>query len=237
MIVPTFHPDRVALGKPLQTHETETIPIYMNISECQTKLYFTSQQKKCKISIDCYRKSLGLTEKYDILLTIFDIENNDVFNFFREQLIPITYKIKKRMKMTIKNPSCKIYQLQENRTMKEIDIYDNATNKEFIATPVIEMTSIAKHKNVISFNYKIKELHISHGDYPEKDICPICYQLPEGNSVILACYHSFCVECISSWFHIKKCCPLCRSIVSLDDVITTPKKESGEISHIKTQSR
>jgi hypothetical protein len=214
-----FHPDQIVLGNPIFHNNTETINIYSkshSVEGNNSPLLFSTSPKKCKLSIDTYRKELGLTHTKDYVLTIYDIENEtpcentsyDVFKFFRDQLTSIYFTIKNRHKIIIKNPSCKFF-------MNKIPIdIDTILDKTLLCKPVIEMISIEKKLTDVKFNYKIKELSIIENTF--ENLCPICLT-DIKNSVLLPCKHIFCYTCMEQWFCIKHNCPLCRTKIILKE--------------------
>lgn len=41
--------------------------------------------------------------------------------------------------------------------------------------------------------------------------CPICTELIQEDNSTLECLHTFCTDCIKSWFKVSKTCPICRN--------------------------
>ena len=42
--------------------------------------------------------------------------------------------------------------------------------------------------------------------------CPICLRCFEDPVTMVACQHSFCVECINIWFQTRRACPICSAV-------------------------
>ncbi|TID30613.1 hypothetical protein CANINC_000768 [Pichia inconspicua] len=71
------------------------------------------------------------------------------------------------------------------------------------------LNSIIKNLNDIP-SQKIKYIL---NDIVSQFSCPICQDVPTQPYLLPTCGHTFCYDCIKSWFPCNPSCPVCRSII------------------------
>lgn len=49
--------------------------------------------------------------------------------------------------------------------------------------------------------------------------CPICYENIKKSKTLEKCSHRFCEECLKKWILINDSCPICRTDVSVSDLL------------------
>ena len=69
----------------------------------------------------------------------------------------------------------------------------------------------------------------------ENDMCPICYDEVDNATIAQCCNNKFCFGCLSHWLSSNKNCPLCRTTITINDliVITEDECESKEKKVLK----
>ncbi|KAI9010975.1 hypothetical protein CLU79DRAFT_445877 [Phycomyces nitens] len=55
--------------------------------------------------------------------------------------------------------------------------------------------------------------------------CSICLQIPDNQTFLEPCYHSFCFSCILRWINITPSCPLCKQLT--DSLVYNIDEEKG----------
>lgn len=74
---------------------------------------------------------------------------------------------------------------------------------------------------------------------PIKDdnYCSICLNTIENkNNAVTKCKHSFCKQCILNSLHYSTSCPICREVISIEDVYVKSKKLQYLIKHSDKKS-
>lgn len=51
------------------------------------------------------------------------------------------------------------------------------------------------------------------------DMCSICYEDADNRSITKCCQNSFCFKCINMWLKSKAICPLCKSVLTTDELL------------------
>ncbi|KAL0087922.1 hypothetical protein J3Q64DRAFT_1735159 [Phycomyces blakesleeanus] len=62
-------------------------------------------------------------------------------------------------------------------------------------------------------------------EIPSTSPCPICLQVPDNQTYLKPCYHSFCFSCILKWINITPCCPLCKQLI--DTLVYNVDEDKG----------
>ena len=69
-------------------------------------------------------------------------------------------------------------------------------------------------------NKKCKKKVIRHGDTCScHSTCPICYETVKKSKTLEMCNHRFCEGCIKKWILINDSCPICRTDLSITDLL------------------
>jgi SNF2 family DNA or RNA helicase len=57
--------------------------------------------------------------------------------------------------------------------------------------------------------------------------CCICYESIMNKSIVPCCSNSYCLKCISTWLSQKKECPMCKTSVSIGDLLIVNEKDAS----------
>ena len=71
----------------------------------------------------------------------------------------------------------------------------------------------------------MKELLLSIDD---KEICAICLEIIESDSINLQCNHNFHIICIDKWKSKENTCPICRKPIDEVDFVSDESESSSE---------
>ena len=93
----------------------------------------------------------------------------------------------------------------------------------------------AKTKSLEKIANKISELESKRetimSRIQDNNICPICYDNINNQTIANCCQKSFCFECLSPWLSQKSNCPACRHDLTLKDIIViTDKKQEKNLT-------
>jgi SNF2 family DNA or RNA helicase len=83
---------------------------------------------------------------------------------------------------------------------------------------------ISESKFLLSILEKLNEPEI---DEDNAQICAICF---EDNSLSLTkCGHIYCKECITEWLSNKNNCPICKKILTINDIFLIKKENKEDV--------
>jgi SNF2 family DNA or RNA helicase len=149
-----------------------------------------------------------------------NISNQDIQALGVEELSleDVRLKLIEHKKNLIVENEGKIQALDHNK--------DNEHNYEYRKKQLMNKTKELEYeiKFFTSINPVVPNL-------PE-DSCPICMG-DFDNIVVTDCGHYFCKECIMNALNVtKKMCPMCRAPLTMKDIYTMKKTETGQIDYL-----
>jgi hypothetical protein len=97
------------------------------------------------------------------------------------------------------------------------ELNTNMINQMFFETEADRIAELEK------LNKKNEELERKISVITERiktnDMCVICYNDAENRSITKCCQNSFCFKCINIWLQNKALCPLCKTMLTTDDLL------------------
>jgi len=114
------------------------------------------------------------------------------------------------------------------------------TKTNLVATITAELENELNNKKIeyemrwkMSFNNKqhviekisleiyklINKINLIKDRLKENNMCPICYDTPENDSIAKCCNTTFCLECITLWLNENHSCPHCRTQLDNSNLI------------------
>mmetsp|Transcript_35320 Transcript_35320/g.59857 ORF Transcript_35320/g.59857 Transcript_35320/m.59857 type:complete len:507 (+) Transcript_35320:310-1830(+) len=84
--------------------------------------------------------------------------------------------------------------------------------------------SFVRRRQIVAFPKKNEEKHHDNHD------CPICYSsIREGSAVKTGCNHKFHIKCIEDWMEKQRSCPICRKLISRQNLKALPGPAAKEM--------
>jgi SNF2 family DNA or RNA helicase len=69
----------------------------------------------------------------------------------------------------------------------------------------------------------------------QQNVCHICLENVENQSVVQCCLVSFCFKCILQWVHLQHTCPLCKKRMTTDDLMVVEETPSDNERRLRDE--
>jgi hypothetical protein len=128
--------------------------------------------------------------------------------------------------VVIENQNRKILDLKREYRYIEEKNYKNQTVKE------TQLEKINQKIHLIETRIENIKLRITE----QGNCCTICYDSPNIKSIVPCCHNTYCFSCISQWVVKHNSCPLCRTHITLKDLIVSSENiQHGDVSLLPTK--
>jgi SNF2 family DNA or RNA helicase len=104
-----------------------------------------------------------------------------------------------------------------NRLMQNSKrMLDVVMNDILFESPTLRDVEITKHKKIVAeYEQKIRDITER---IKTTDTCCICYDTIKDKTVLNCCNNAFCFVCITKWFGARHQCPLCKSVLTKENL-------------------
>ena len=134
----------------------------------------------------------------------------------------------------------------ENNLIKTVteELQDKLHNTNLLLVSKEKMkfsSEKAKKESIMKIKIKISEINSKIAAITDRiknsNMCTICYDKIQNNTIAKCCSHSFCFECITIWLSQSKSqgCPMCRSNITTNDLVVV-SNECSNLSEEKKES-